>query len=140
MYFLITSFAGAGSLKFGMTPDEVRSLLGANFKSFKRMPNSEFPCDYFESLGVFVYYKLPGVVEAIEFADPAAPEYENNNLLKLSFDDLKKILLGKDKKLEVESDSLTSHSLGIGVYAPDADEDPSLPVESIIVFEKDYYD
>ena len=122
-----------------MTPGEVRSLLGANFKSFMRTQDSEFPCACFESLGVFVYYKLPGLVEAIEFTDSATLEYESRDLFKLYFDDLRKMLLAKDNELEVESDALTSHRLGIGAYAPHAEEDPLLAVESIIVFEKGYY-
>lgn len=139
MSFLISTFVGAGSINFGMSPIEVRALLGGSFKSFKRTPNAEYPCDYYESLGVFVYYKLPGVVEAVEFAEPADPEFDGRSLFKLSFDDLKAMLLGKDKSLEIESDSLTSYKLGIGAYAPDADEDSSLPAESIIAFEDGYY-
>ncbi|WAF68959.1 hypothetical protein NRK98_02605 [Aeromonas dhakensis] len=140
MFFLINPFVGAGNIKFGMTPDQVRLLLGGGFDSFKRTESSAFPCDYFEDLGVFFYYNSSGVLEAIEFTEPAAPEFEKKDLLKISLKDLIKLLSDKDKGLEIESDSLTSHALGIGAYAPDADEDPSLPAESIIIFEKGYYD
>jgi len=117
---------GAGKIKFGMTPDQVRLLLGEVFDSFKRTEEYVFPCDYFENLGVFAYYNASGVLEAIEFTEPAVP--------------LITYLSDKDKDLEVESDSLTSHVLGIGAYAPDADDNTSLPAESIIVFENGYYD
>ena len=140
MSFLITSYVGAGNIKFGMTSGEVRFLLGKNFKAFKRTPSSELPCDFYESLGVFVYYKLPGIVAAIEFSDPAEPEFSGEKLFHLSFDELKRSLLVRDKKLEIAVDSLISYSLGIGAYAPDADEDSSLPAESVIAFEKGYYD
>lgn len=140
MRFRISSYKGVGVIDFGMTPDQVRTYLGGAYKSFKRTPASKFPCDYYVDLGLFVYYKLPGEVEALEFVSPACPELENKNLLALSFDDVKKLLITKDPNLEVNSDSLTSYSLGIGVYAPDADEDSSLPVGSVIVFEKGYYD
>ena len=139
MSFLISTFFGAGSINFGMSPSEVRALLGGNFKSFKKTSNAEYPCDYYESLGIFVYYKLPGIVEALEFAEPADPVFNGRSLLKLSFEDLKSMLLDMDKNLEIESDSLISYKLGIGVYAPDADEDASLPVESVIAFEDGYY-
>lgn len=55
MRFLIIPFVGAGQIKFGMTPEQVRLLLGEVFDSFKRTEESVFPCDYFENLGVFAY-------------------------------------------------------------------------------------
>lgn len=131
---------GAGKIKFGMTPEQVRLLLGGVFDSFKRTEDSVFPCDYFESLGVFAYYNSSGVLEAIEFTEPAVPEFEEMDLLKIHFKDLIKYLSDKDKGLEVESESLTSHVLGIGAYAPDADDNTSSSAESIIVFENGYYD
>ena len=140
MRFLISPFVGAGKIKFGMTPDQVRLLLGEVFDSFKRTEENVFPCDYFENLGVFAYYNASGVLEAIEFTEPAVPEFEEMDLLKIHFKDLITYLSDKDKDLEVESDSLTSHVLGIGAYAPDADDNTSLPAESIIVFENGYYD
>lgn len=140
MSFPIVSFKGAGVIDFGMTRDQVRKLLGGDFCSKKRTTMDDLPFDFYETLGVFIYYKLPGEVEAIEFTSPASTEFDNQNLFALSYSDFKKFLIAKDPNLEIEPDSLTSYSLGIGAYTPDADEDPSLPVESVIVFEKGYYD
>lgn len=140
MSFPIVSYKGAGVIEFGMTREQVRKLLGGDFYSKKRTTMDDLPYDRFESLGIFVYYKLPGEVEAIEFISPASPVFDNQNLLALSYNDFKKFLIAKDPNLEIEIDSLTSYSLGIGAYTPDADEDPSWPVESVIVFEKGYYD
>lgn len=89
---------------------------------------------------MFVYYKHPGVVEAIEFTFPAVAEFENKNLLELSFKDLKSFISAKERGLKIEFDSLTSEMLGLGAYVPDADDNTSLPAESIIVFENGYYD
>ncbi len=99
-----------------------------------------FPCDYFENFGVFAYYNASGVLEAIEFTEPAVPEFEEMDLLKIHFKDLITYLSDKDKGLEVESGSLTSHVLGIDAYAPDADDNTPSSAESIIVFENGYYD
>lgn len=123
-----------------MTPDEVRSVVGVEYTSFKRTSSADLPCDYFEPKEIFVYYKLPGVVEAIEFAPPANPTFDGANLLELSFDKLKEFLRKYDSELEVEEDSLTSYCLGVGAYASNAIEDPNSPPESIIVFEQGYYD
>lgn len=140
MNFSIIPFEGVGTIKFGMTSDQVRAELGSDFKSFKRTPDSVLPCDYYEALGVFIYYKLPSVVEAIEFADPANPELEKTGLLGMSFNEVSNFLAAKDPSLEIQLDSLTSYNLGISVYAPNADEDPNLLIESILLFENGYYD
>lgn len=140
MIFSITPFKNAGVIKFGMHIDQVRATLGLAFESFKRTSTAALPCDYFSGIGVFVYYKPPGIVEAIEFSIPADLELNGINLLKLSYVDLKNLLKLEDENLDVEYDSLTSHKLGIGAYAPNAADDPYLPVESVIIFENGYYD
>lgn len=139
MSFLISSFAGVGDIKFGMFPSEVRGILGDGFKSFKRTPNAEYPCDYYELLGIFVYYKLNGMVEAVEFTNLSELKLGCHSLFNLPFNDLMRLLANLDQNLEVEPDSLVSYQLGISLYAPNADENPSLPVESILVFEEGYY-
>lgn len=136
----IKPLQGLEKIKFGTPIDLVREHFAAPYKTFKRTPSAEMPCDFFESLGVFAYYKPSGLLEAIEFVSPATPHYMSASLLELSFDEVKKILLGHDPDLEQSDDGLTSYKLGIGIYAPDADENPSFPPESVIAFEKGYYD
>ncbi|MCG9703106.1 ABC transporter ATP-binding protein [Vibrio natriegens] len=139
MSYLINLMKGVGSISFGMTPSHVRNILGDNYVSFKRTPASSYPCDHFESLGVFVYYTELGVVEAIELSKPAQAILDDEDLLHIPFSKLKNILESKDSQLEIEPDSLTSYTQGIGAYAPDSDEFPERPVESIIIFEENYY-
>ena len=137
--YKIKPLEGAGFIDFGMTSDSVRKKFGVSFKSFKRTKESIYPCDYYENLGVFIYYKEPYVVEAIEFATPAKPTFDGKNLLDMTYEKLKKFLLTYDENLEIEIDSLTSYKLGIGIYAPNAEESSKSPIESVIVFDEDYY-
>lgn len=139
MIFLIKPGEGVGPVEFGMSPEEARYALGEGWVSFKRTPVSEYPCDYFESLGVFVYYTASAQVEAVEFTDSAEVMYEGVNLLQMPFDKLKDLLQKKERGLEVEVDGITAYDLGIGVYAPLAAEEPATKSTSIIVFEKGYY-
>lgn len=139
MIFLVKPREGVTGVKFGMLPDEVRRAIGEEWKSFKRTPTSEYPCDYFESLGVFVYYKASGETEAIEFATPAQVMHEGTDLLQLPFDQLTDLLQKQDGSLEVESDGITAYGLGVGAYAPSSADEPTAKVESIIVFEEGYY-
>ena len=141
MTFDIKPYEYIGDIKLGMERSEVRKKLGVDYESFKRDSTDIYPCDHFSSLKVFIYYKDPGIVEAMEFYPPANLIFEGLKLFDLSYIELKEWLLRKDPELEIEEDfSLTSYLLGIGVYAPNADEYPNLPAESIIVFEKNYYE
>jgi hypothetical protein len=54
--------------------------------------SASVPADFFRNSGVFVYYRRDGGMEAIEFAEPAAPEFSGENLLGISFSHLKEIL------------------------------------------------
>lgn len=139
MRHTIKPLKGIDSIEFGMTPEQVRGLLGAEFKSFKRTPTAGFPSDYFPALGVFAYYDQSGALEAIELASPATPLLDGVNLLGIGFDDLKTTLRARDAELEVESDGAIAHAHGVGVYAPNAKHDPKANCESVIVFRIGYY-
>ena len=139
MEFQIEPFVGAGALKFGMSPAQVRSICGDDYVSFKRVPTVAVPHDLFESLGLFVYYNKIGIVEALEFTKPAKPIYKQNNLIALSYAMFQTFLQKDDPILEIEEDSIISHRLGIGAWYPHGADEPGNPAETIIVFEKDYY-
>lgn len=139
MDFEIKPLQGAGPLRFGMSVAEVRDQLGENFKSFKKTPSSAFPCDHFPDLQIFAYYKIPGVLEALEFYDTANPLLNDQQLIGVAAGVAKKILERFDQALEFDSDDIISHSLGIGIYAPGWDTEITEIVEGIIVFEEGYY-
>jgi hypothetical protein len=139
MPFNIVSYQGAGGIRFGLSPTEVRDHLQSPFSSFKRTSASAYPCDHFESLRLFVYYGERGV-EAIEFATPAKAFFQDVDLLQLNLSDLTALLRKEDPALVVEDDGCTSVKLGIGAYAPQAGKSPAAQPESIIVFAKGYYD
>ncbi|HCG8219557.1 TPA: ABC transporter ATP-binding protein [Vibrio parahaemolyticus] len=139
MSYFINSMKGVGSISFGMTPKHVREALGSNYTSFKRTPDSTHPCDHFESLGIFVYYTKSGTVEAIELSKPAQAILDDKDLLQMPFYKLIETLKSRDSQLEVEPDGLISYIQGISAYAPDSDEYPEQPAESILVFEENYY-
>lgn len=140
MKFEILSHEGVGQIRFGMPPSAVRAALGEEFESFKRTPQSVYPCDYFPKLQCFVYYNMDGKAEAVEFAEPAKPTLNGVNLLNLSFSKLVQQLRKIDPEVLVESDGLTSIQLGIGAYAPSTESEPESPPESIIVFTRGYYE
>lgn len=136
----IIGHEGVGPIRFGMSPEDVRTVLGAEFESFKRTPSSVHPCDHFFRYECFVYYDAQGLVEAVEFAEPATPMLDDLNLLGVSFMSLVERIRQADPDLSVESDGFTSLWLGIGGWAPAAEEKPDEHLDSIIVFARGYYD
>jgi len=139
MKFEIKPKIGVDLARFGMDTNSVRHAFGGQFESFLRTPASTVPCDYFGHIGVFAYYKLPGVLEALEFAPPAELSFTGTNLLGARASDVKQLLEQFDQNLELDSSGIISHQLGIGVYAPGWDEDEAQVVESAILFEEGYY-
>jgi hypothetical protein len=123
-----------------MVPSAVREALGAVCESFKRTPQSDHPCDYFPKLHCFVYYDKSGKAEAAELVPPAEPTLGGINLLGLGFAELVERIRIQDAKVAIEPDGFTSLELGVGCYAPSAEEDPENQPDSVIVFKRGYYD
>jgi hypothetical protein len=141
MTFEIEPLIGVGQVKLGMSQMEVRSLPFGVVRSFKKTTFSVLPSDYFVDVGIVIYYKEPGTVEAIEFSGPSEPTLNGVKLVSSSVELVKEALLSADPKLEIDQDGFISHSLGIGVALElDEEDNPSLKVQSVIVCEKGYYD
>lgn len=100
--------------------------------------------DFFSNSIVFVYYtEEHGICEAIEFCQPTKALFNGRPLNGVPFIEAKQWLEQFDNALEDEENvGVTSNKLGIGLYAPDYDEDeePEALVEAVIVFRKGYYD
>lgn len=139
MKFEIKPRIGIDIARFGMSKNSVRQTFGGKFESFLRTPASTVPCDYFSHIGVFAYYKLPDMLEALEFAAPSELLFAGQNLLGALASDVKRLLEQFDQTLEIDSSGMISHQLGIGVYAPGWDKDEAQVVESAILFEDEYY-
>lgn len=139
MEFKIKPYVGVGDILLGMTSEQIQKVMdGPPSKKFKRFKDAEFDIDRFASF--FVYYRHPGVCEAIEFFGEATVLIDGKALLGRSFSEVKKFLEAIDSSLSIDNSGLTSFKYGVGVYAPFAQDEPDEPVESVIVFEKGYYD
>ncbi len=138
MKFDLKPNLGAGDILLGMTEQEVHAILGNDFEKVNKSVSDEFETDMYE--WCFVYYKSPGVCEAIEFFEPAVPLLGGERLIGRPYTEVKGLFLKLDSLVQFDDAGLTSFNLGIGVYAPSAEKDPDEPVEGVIVFEKGYYD
>jgi hypothetical protein len=141
MEFEIETFVGAGPIRFGMTAQEVRRALPGPVDSFKRTPEVEVPSDHFTDIDVIVNYKMPGVVDSIEFARGSNPIFRGVALFKETVEGARTFLRSQDPALEIDVDGFTSHAFGVGVYAlrPDPEEGDPGEIVSVIAFESGYY-
>jgi hypothetical protein len=138
--FEIESYQGILNCHFGMDTSQIRKVLGAPTKTFKKTSTSVYPTDAFDNLGVHVFYKQPGVCEAIELFSPAQPTFQNRQLIGQPFNQLRDWLRSLDSEVEIDKVGLTSYQFGFGLYAPFAGDEPDGIVEAVIVFERGYYD
>lgn len=139
MNLIIRPYIGIGEITFGMTIAEVRRSLATPIRSFLKHPTDSMPSDTFESLGVCVEYKPPGICQAVELTKPANPIWRGQAFLNLSFDSVRQWFESIDPALEIDDTGLTSYQFGIGIYAPNHYEFPKEIVEGVIIFEHGYY-
>jgi len=142
MDFDIKPFIGAGPILFGMSQQEILNLQLGTVRSFKRTPLQQLPSDHFIDIGLVIYYKHPGVVEAIEFSRPSNPIFSGVSLFNQTVEQFQCLLASKDKNLKIEEDGCVSYACGIGAYILAGEEEGGdhEKIVSVIVFERGYYD
>lgn len=134
----IESYIGVDSIKLGMKIADVRQIMGEEpDTSFNK---AEMCTDGYLKNSFQVFYKEPGICEAIEIYSPIDITFKDKKLLGKPFNKIHKWLEQYDENIDVDDSGLTSYKLGIGLYAPAHIENSSYPIESVIVFEKGYYD
>jgi hypothetical protein len=123
-----------------MPPEQVRSTLGKDFQTFQKTPAAPMPTDAFDQVGIHVFYKATGHCEAIELFPPADPIFQGKSMIGQPFSAIRDWFQSLDSDLELDETGLISKKLGIGLYAPFAEDAPEEPIESVIIFEEGYYD
>ena len=140
MDFEIIPHTGVGTIKFNMSRGEVRSIYGGSFRSFRRWQDDEPLIDNYPQIGVFCYYDSVDRLEALEFVLPARPIIAGLELLGISFKNAFDNLRTLDSAVEKDEDGAVSLQIGVGVWAPLAEEEPGEPVKTVIAFRPGYYD
>lgn len=137
MRFPVEPYAGAGSVRLGMTIEDIQAALGQ--RAIMADQGGENPIATFPDIGVHAEIAADGHCSAIEFMAPAAPELNDHPLLGLPFAEVRNYLAAIDPGLEEDGSGLTAERVGVGLYAPMATDDPQRPAEGVIVFERGYY-
>lgn len=141
MTFSITPNFGIGPLQFGMTQSEVRTILQAPHRSFPSKSLSSIPMDAFFENSLQIFYKDPGICEAVECYSPFFKVFlMEHSILGTSYTTVRNILLQFDSNTNEDDFGLTSYWLGVGLFAPCHTSDANANTESVIVFEQGYYE
>ena len=128
----IEPYERVGNIKFGSERETVRKDNG-NFKEFRKSRFSKNSTDDFASFHVF--YSEDDRVEAVEFFRESNLYFHDIQLFSQSYGDLKTRLNALDSNITEDESGIIYTTLGFSVYSPDGEQ-----VESILVFEKGYYD
>lgn len=128
----IEPYERAGNIKFGSERETVRKDNG-NFKEFRKSRFSKNSTDDFSSFHVF--YSEDDRVEAVEFFRESNLYFHDIQLFSQSYSDLKARFNALDSNITEDESGIIYKTLGFSVYSPDGEQ-----VESILVFEKGYYD
>lgn len=139
--FEITPYVGASLIKFGMKREEVRKVFSEyEPRAFWRNYYSESATDGYDEIGINIYYDSADKTIALEFYEPAQVAFNGIEIFNISASEAYKLMASLDKDIAIDGDGLTSFKFGIGVYEPNYEEEPFLPVEAIIIFIEGYYD
>jgi len=122
-----------------MTIHEIREAINLPHEEISKS-DTGIPTDSFREDGIHVFYRQPGVCEAIEFYSPSKVYLQQVNLLNEPYDRVKSFFSALDDQLEEDDAGLTSRKLGVGIYAPYHRDLPNDSTKSVIVFEDGYYE
>jgi len=126
----IKSYQGIGNINFGEDRSEIRNKLGL-YKEFKKSKFSKNTTDDFRIFHVF--YSAENKVNAVEFFPESNLKFCNISLFANSYKEI--INQIEDSNIEEDETGIIFKTLGFSLFSPNKDK-----IESILVFEKGYYD
>ena len=139
MIYDVKTYVGLGELKFGMTKEEIRNILGGEVKEIKKAL-SDKTTDVFVGQGIHVYYNQLGKCEAIECGKGGIIKFKEKEIIGKPFKNIEKMFRELDDILEISDTGFVSYKLGIGVYVPTLKKSKSELIQGVIIFERGYYD
>jgi hypothetical protein len=138
MKFDIRPYVGVGSLRFGMSTEEVRGFFKRAGDPM-RQPENRGQKLWIHREGLRADFDDEGRLESVEFSRDAEPTLFGVNLFGFSAEAAKKYLqLVGGGDLTVDRDGAQSEKLGVCLWIPYPDEVEE-PAESVLVMSSDYY-
>jgi hypothetical protein len=139
MAMTITPHVGVGDVYFGMSQTEVERVRGAPSRKFFRNQFSVGPEWQYQGEGIIVSFDATGHCDALQLAAPCDPVLRGVHLLSMGAPAAMAALRRLDPGVTRKDDALVSASLGVSIFAPEADDHPEWPASGVLVFRPDYY-
>ena len=142
---MIHPHKGVDRVEFGMTRAEVGRVLDGVPTRGRRNDFDVADYDFFESIGLFVYYDASDTCHAVEFTRDARVSYEGYELFGRPALEVRSWARAQDQDLD-DQDGFVSTGLGLSMYAPAIDEMDLEPeeraesAESFLAFRPGYYE
>jgi hypothetical protein len=128
-----------GPIRFGMSREEVRSILAQPFTSFQKGEGAEL-IDAFDTLDLHIFYREDGV-EAVEFWNAANVRLGGHRLSDETFADMEMSLVDFVRPNVVTPTSLLSPAFGVEFTIESADQRDTLgAIKHIIVTGPGYFE
>lgn len=130
---------GKGRISFGMTRKRVRSFFSEQPKAVMLGENDDVPTDSYDQASIRFFYKSHDLLQSIAIEYEHDLIFQEKHLLQTPYQQIKCWFKQLDPILEIKDyGGLTSHSFGISLWAPGADEEEDSIAESALVFERGY--
>ncbi|MBI5028896.1 MAG: hypothetical protein HZB51_00025 [Chloroflexi bacterium] len=127
-------YEGLGNLRFSMSRDTIRSMLGDTFTSFKRTQEDLSPIDFYYQLGLQLSYDANERLEFIEAIPPECiPIYDNIELMG-DLEGIIKRLTEIGYNSRYDKGGYFVDELGFALYAP------MEKIEAVSIYRSGYYE
>ena len=133
----IKSYQGVSEIKFGDESAVIEKFMKIKPSKFKKSPYDISETDAYEDF--FVYYDKDGKCDAIEFNSNADVIFKNISFFGVKYVDVENAFRNIDSDIGIDEVGFNSNKFGIGVYAPNKDDNDA-EIESVIIFRQGYYD
>jgi hypothetical protein len=140
MDYTIYPYEGVGSIKFGMTPQQVHEILGEPDEQRPPGYGEELPTDYYQGLDLSVFYVNPRQCKAITLGDEARPTFRSMNLYGKSLKQLRDWLLSIKSDVQHYDMGLISFKYGICFGSQNYSPNLECPISTVIAFNSGYFD
>jgi hypothetical protein len=130
----IIPYSGVGSLRFGLSRSEARSLLEGTPSTFRQGPYAISDTDAYEELGLHLYYDSDDLLRCIMAFGAGPIHYESIMLLKRPLEEVVEDLARLGLSPRYDDEGYWFHDVGFVVYSPES------TVEAVTVYRRGYYE
>jgi len=114
--------------------------MGSRFESFKKTESSDNEIDHFDEYGLYINYNDSNRLSAVEVTPASDIIYNGVSFFLLTTQKLFESICTFDTNAFRNRTGFIAVGIGVSCYAGSFRKNPDNPIESIVAFEKGYYD